>query len=146
MRAGACGWALNKELCQDKITARQQDLDAEQDEAHLILEHFERQLVKNTQRPESDRILISTACAADWLNAALGEKWSKVAAGRMLNQKINEGRLPRLVKTANAERVDRTCRKERGFWWTPDRWDSETGNTVRPGGMETFNVDEFQAW
>lgn len=90
--------------------------------------------------------MISTACAANWLKAARGEKWSKVAAGRMLNQKINTGRLPRLVKTANAERIDRNCRKERGLWWMPDRWDSETGNTARPGGTETFNLDELQIW
>jgi hypothetical protein len=131
----------NAELCQDTILARQQDLDVEQDEANLILEHFERQLAKNQQR-DCDRVFISTGTVADWLNAALGEKWSKVSASRFLNQKINEGRVRRLVRAIHPERFDRSTHKGRGYWWVPVGWSEDSGATVRPRILDTFNVAE----
>ncbi len=132
----------NAERCQEVIRARQAALDAEQDESNLILEHFEKQLLKNNMRTDYDRILISSATAAEWLCEALGEKHSKASAGRMLAQKINEGRLPRLSKTEHAERIDQSTRRERGFWWTPENW-QDGGPVVRPGGLVTFDVDDF---
>jgi len=132
----------NAERCQEVIRARQMALDAEQDESNLILEHFEKQLLKNNMRTDYDKILISSGTAAEWLCEALGEKHSKASAGRMLAQKINEGRLPRISKTENPERIDQTNRRERGFWWTPENW-QEGGSVVRPGGLATFDVDEF---
>jgi len=132
----------NAERCQEVIRARQAALDAEQDESNLILEHFEKQLLKNNMRTDYDKILISSATAAEWLCEALGEKHSKASAGRMLAQKINEGRLPRISKTENPERIDQSNRRERGFWWTPENW-QEGGSVVRPGGLATFDVDEF---
>jgi hypothetical protein len=130
------------ERCQEAIKARQTALDAEQDESNLILEHFEKQLLKNNMRTDYDRILVSSGTAAEWLCEALGEKHSKASAGRMLVQKINEGRLPRLSRTDHAERIDQTTRRERGFWWTPVDWD-ESRPSIRPGGLVTFDVDEF---
>jgi hypothetical protein len=135
----------NAERCQEVIRARQAALDAEQDESNLILEHFEKQLLKNNMRTDYDKILISSATAAEWLCEALGEKHSKASAGRMLAQKINEGRLPRISKTENPERIDQSTRRERGFWWTPENW-QEGGPVVRPGGLATFDVDEFVAF
>lgn len=135
----------NAERCQEVIRARQMALDAEQDESNLILEHFEKQLLKNNMRTDYDKILISSGTAAEWLCEALGEKHSKASAGRMLAQKINEGRLPRISKTENPERIDQSNRRERGFWWTPENW-QEGGSVVRPGGLATFDVDEFVAF
>ncbi|TXH18014.1 MAG: hypothetical protein E6R03_02910 [Hyphomicrobiaceae bacterium] len=135
----------NAERCQEVIRARQMALDAEQDESNLILEHFEKQLLKNNMRTDYDKILISSGTAAEWLCEALGEKHSKASAGRMLAQKINEGRLPRISKTENPERIDQSNRRERGFWWTPENW-QEGGSVVRPGGLATFDVDELVAF
>jgi hypothetical protein len=132
----------NATICQESILGRQKDIDAEQDESNLIMEYFERQLMKNNMRTDYDKILIPSGIAAEWLNKALNEKHSTVSAGRMLTQKINEARLPRLQKSANAEKLDQSTRRERGFWWVPEGW-NEDDPVIRPGGMSTFDVDDW---
>lgn len=131
------------EICQAAIKSRQKELDAEQDESNLIMEYFEKQLLKNGIRTDVDKTFIPSGTAAEWLNEALGEKHSKSAACRILTQKINEGKLIRLDKAKNPERIDGTVRKERGFWWIPEGWNEESGGVIRPGGMATFDVDDF---
>ena len=107
------------------------------------MEYFEKQLLKNGIRTDVDKTFIPSGTAAEWLNEALGEKHSKSAACRILTQKINEGKLIRLDKAKNPERIDGTVRKERGFWWIPEGWNEESGGVIRPGGMATFDVDDF---
>jgi len=132
----------NATICQESILGRQKDIDAEQDESNLIMDYFERQLMKNNMRTDYDKILIPSGIAAEWLNKALNERHSTVSAGRMLTQKVNEGRLPRIERAANAEKIDQTNRRERGFWWVPEGW-KEDDPVIRPGGMSTFDVDDW---
>lgn len=131
------------QICQEAIISRQTAIDSDQDECNLITEHIERQLIKNNMQTTIDRIFISVPTAANWVNEALGERHAKNAASKILAQKITEGKIPRFAIADGPQRIDGTSRKERGYFWIPEDWDSVSGDTVRPSSMMTFNVDDF---
>lgn len=128
------------ELCQAAIRARQLELDAEADESGLIHEFFEDQLRKNQMRVDYDRIFIPSRCAATWLDMALKKKHETATATKFIQQKINEGRLPRMEK-ANSPPRTQGGRRERGFWWTAEGWEPSRGEVV-PGDFKAFDLDD----
>ena len=93
------------------ILERQKTADAEADEAEIIEEYFGNQLDDLNYTPETSRVLIPSAIAADWFGRATNERTTTVAAGRKISQLIDEGRLPRLEKN--------TCHSwGRGLIWS----------------------------
>lgn len=129
------------EECQQLILSRQKDLDIENEESWMISEQFARQLDRNNIHPEMDRVFITNDAAANWLAAALGEKFTKLSAVRTLERMIGEGRLPCLTRPQYGQRLDKTNRRERGFWWTGEQW-QEGRAEYRPGNLQTFDLDD----
>jgi len=127
-------------MCQMAIKARQLELDAEADESGLIHEFFEDQLRRNQMRVDYDRIFIPSRCAASWLDMALKKKHETATATKFIQQKINEGRLPRMEK-ANSPPRTQGGRRERGFWWTAEGWEPSRGEVV-PGDFKAFDLDD----
>jgi hypothetical protein len=128
--------------CQALIRQRQSDLDVEQEESGMLQDYIERQLSRNQVRLAWDKVFITNSKMAEWANDALGERHGKVSACKLVTQKINEGRLTRLHRAENAERIDGETRRERGFWWIGEMWKESDGKTIRPAELKTHDIDD----
>ena len=81
------------------IIERQQNADAESEEAGLIEEYFGNRLDDLHYRPEVSRVFIPSSIMADWFMKATGERTLTISnACRKLYQLIDEGQLPRISR------------------------------------------------
>jgi hypothetical protein len=60
--------------CQELILARQAAIDDDENEKDLVAGHFREQLVALHWNPDTDHVFIPTGIAAQWVEAATGEK------------------------------------------------------------------------
>ena len=60
--------------CQEEILRRQQEVDDDQDESHLIATHIRSKLARHGQNPESCCLFISATLLAEWISEVNGEK------------------------------------------------------------------------
>jgi hypothetical protein len=81
------------EEAQQVTLDRQRDADVEAEETDLIEEYFRGQLGNLGYTPEADRVHIPSGVAADWFNAATGQRLLVSAAARTLKQLHTESRL-----------------------------------------------------
>ena len=135
------------EKCQEMIRRRVGNLDSEQDDCELIMEYFEKQLIKNGIRADYDKVFIPSMIAGDWHNAALGERNSISAGIKSIKQKIDEGKLNQLFKNGTdgkkQEQLDGSSSRSRGFWWIPEKYSERESQEFRPGGLEKFEVKDM---
>jgi hypothetical protein len=104
------------------IAIRQQVADVEVEEADVIEEFFQAQLDRLEYMTDREQIFIPSAIVARWLSWATNEKYSSVGAGRLLKQRIEEGRMRRLSVCPNRHHG-------RGFYWTGEHADPEQYGT-----------------
>lgn len=110
-----CG---NPDLVHDIIIERQAESDAEHSESELIEQHFRDSIANCGYDAESVCLSIPSAVAAEWLNAALGERHSKIAACRILTQRITEQTLKSISRNRDTG--------ARGYVWTGSQANSLT--------------------
>ena len=132
----------NAKACQAIIVQRQNDLDVEQEEGHMIQDQFARQLSRNNFNPQRDRVFVPNDIAASWLNLALGEKHSKVSAVRIMSRMIGEGRLCSIKRNPHPQRLEGTTLRERGFWWEGPEWQGEESEGNRPSNLQSFQLED----
>jgi hypothetical protein len=92
------------------ILERQSASDAECDEADIVEEYFESQLLERQYSTETQRVFIPSPIARDWLNRATNERYTTTGASRWLKQQVTEGKLKRLAE-------NRGRAHGRGFLW-----------------------------
>lgn len=119
-------WA-NQVLCRlphaqqahDLILSRQNESDTDVEESDLVTDYFRSSLFSLGYKPREDRVLIPSAIVTAWFNAATNSREKSVSVGRLLRQKISEGKITCLA--------DNPCRAYgRGLIWngeasSPDR-------------------------
>jgi hypothetical protein len=92
------------------ILERQASSDAEQEEADVVEEHFESQLLGCQYSTDSQRVFLPSTVARDWLNQATNERHTTTSASRWLKQQISERKLRRLAESKGRAHG-------RGFLW-----------------------------
>jgi hypothetical protein len=96
---------------QKVILERQGQADVEQEEHDIIEEYFRRELTKLEYQPAEDAVFIPSGVAAEWYNLATKTRQGTIAAGRILSQAIDEGKLKYI-------RRNHCLAYGRGFvWW-----------------------------
>ena len=80
------------------IADRQGETDVEREDAEIITEFFQGQLTQLGYDTERDVVFIPSPASARWLEWATHERRNVNAAGRVIGQFIDEGRLPRLSR------------------------------------------------
>lgn len=92
------------------VEERQTAVDVDGEEATIIEEHFETELLRLEYDLQSQRVFIPSRIAADWYIKATGEKGNIVAIGRILRQMMTEGRLHQI-------QPNRTNARGKGVVW-----------------------------
>lgn len=102
---------------QTVILERQGEADVEQEEAEVLEDYFRAQLTMLRYDIDRDRIFLPSAVVCKWVNTAANEQYGATAATRIVGQKIDEGKLPRLKRP-------KTNSYGRGFEWIGKDWNA----------------------
>ncbi len=101
---------LSVDDLQRVIIERQKEADVEADDGKLIEEKIRDKLQEQGYNTDYDRVFIPTKIIALWINEATGEKYKVAAAGRVLNQKIDEKEIKMIEQNP-------TNKRGKGFIW-----------------------------
>ena len=102
----------------DLIQARRAEVDAEEEEGHIIETFFASKLRWLDYDPDTVDVFLPNEIVVRWYNQAVGENHKTTGVTRALRQLRDEGRIHHLV-------YDRVGKQgERGFRWVGEHSDS----------------------